>query len=139
MRGAWLAGVLAWAACSAPPPASNVPNTALATSLQVDVGAEVVTFALHVTNPTRTAVELRFPTGQRYDFSVMTPGGGELWRWSAGQMFTQAVGADTLAPGQSVTYRAEWRPSNQSGRFTARGWVTSEDLKLEQATEFEVR
>lgn len=125
--------------CSTPRPAAETPpETAvveaqrLVTSLEVEVRPAAVRFILHVTNPTRNAVRLEFSSGQRYDFVVREASGQELWRWSADQVFTQAMGTETVAAGGTLRYEAEWRPGNRSGTFTAVGRVTAQNAQLEQ-------
>src|SRR5688500_15643838 len=68
------------------------PDTAnpLASSLDVRV-ADGVRFTLHVTNRGGRNLELMFPSGQTHDFVVLDAAGKQLWRWSEGRMFTQAM------------------------------------------------
>jgi hypothetical protein len=145
MRGITRVGPVAflalWTACSSAPGAAPPGDAGsdLATSLSVEVGAEAVQLVLHVTNPTRSAVQLEFGTGQRYDFSVRTGGGEEVWRWGADRMFTQAAGTETLAAGGSLRYVAEWRPGPRRGTFQAVGRIVSTNRPLEERTSFEVR
>jgi hypothetical protein len=131
--------------CSSPRPAAETPPSAavegaqtLATSLEVQVRSGVVRFILHVTNPTQNAVVLDFGSGQRYDFIVREGGGADVWRWSSDRVFTQAIGTETLAPGGTLSYEAEWRPGNRSGSFTAIGRVTAQNVELEQRATFEL-
>ena len=91
-----------------------LPADSLATTLEVKVASGEVHLILHVTNPTRRAVRLEFPTGQRYDFLVRS-GSAEVWRWSADRMFNQSVGTETVAAGRSLKYEAVWRPGSRSG------------------------
>lgn len=46
-------------------------------------------------------VTLRFPSGQRHEIVIRTSEGEEIWRWSAGRMFTQAAEEVTVG-GQMV-------------------------------------
>lgn len=58
-------------------------------------------------NVTNRPITLRYPTGQSVDFWI-TRGGREVWRWSTGQFFTQAVRTVTLQPGEAQTFTATW-------------------------------
>jgi len=111
---------------------------ALATSLEVLIGERAVRLVLHVTNPTREPVRLEFTSGQRYDFVVRTAAGADVWRWSADRMFMQALAAETLAPGASLRYEAEWDAGGRTGSFEAVGTVVSTNHRVEQKTRFEL-
>ena len=131
--------------CSAPKPAAETPPEAvvvkadsLATSLEVEVRPGLVRFILHATNPTRNTIKLDFSSGQRSDFVVRDGSGAEIWRWSADQMFTQALGSELVPAGGSLRYEAEWRPGNRSGTFTAIGRITTTNAPLEQRATFEL-
>lgn len=116
-----LALLLAGCTAAAVAPSAGAP---LASSLQAEPRADTVTFVLQVTNVEEHPVVLDFASGQEYDFAVLRDG-RELWRWSAGRMFTQAVHADTLAPGETRTYRAGWVPGTVQGDLTVRGELRS--------------
>ncbi len=59
--------------------------------LVVTVQPTAIQFALGVKNVGKKHVELTFRSGQSYDFVVVDSVGREVWRWSAGRMFTQGV------------------------------------------------
>ncbi|MFP4622920.1 MAG: BsuPI-related putative proteinase inhibitor [Gemmatimonadota bacterium] len=111
----------------------------LAVSLEVDVAPGSVGLALHVTNSGADPVTFTFPSSQRYDFVISTPAGEEVWRWSEGRFFTQAVTEATLAPGASWSMEAEWDPGTRTGRYTAAGVLTARDRGVRQSTAFEIR
>ncbi|HEX8244027.1 MAG TPA: BsuPI-related putative proteinase inhibitor [Longimicrobium sp.] len=117
-----LAALALLSACPRPqPPAAPAPSPApgegaaggsagpLVSSLQIQATADSVAFTLAVTNATRQPLTLEFRSGQSYDFAV-ADGGREVWRWSAGLMFTQALRSETLAAGETRTWRESWRP-----------------------------
>ncbi len=110
----------------------------LASSLEVAVRPDSMLLALHVTNASEDTVRLEFRSGQRYDFVVKDGSGREVWRWSEGRMFTQALGREVLEPGATLTYTAGWRPPATGGRFTAVGRVTTANAAVEQTRDFEV-
>lgn len=98
----------------------------LASSLQIQATADSVAFILSVTNSTPQPLTLEFRSGQSYDFSV-SDGGREVWRWSADMMFTQALRSETLAAGETRTWRESWRPpaSLRGHQLTATGRLVS--------------
>ena len=124
--------VLGLAGCAAPagtPPSADVAPGPVAASLQVGVTDDSVRFNLYVTNTSETAVVLNFPSSQRYDFAVETTGGEVIWRWSAARSFAQAIGQETLGPGESLQYEAAWAPDRpRSGTYVAVGELTSTPL-----------
>jgi len=73
---------------------------------------------------------LRFSSGQRYDF-VVALAGREVWRWSKGKLFTQALTSITLAPGETIRFRETWRQEDdldrkvQPGEYTVTAILTT--------------
>lgn len=136
--------VLLAAACGGNSP-SPVPggtaeaDSGLASTLQVRVSGDTVRFDLYVTNSTGSAVELEFPSSQRFDFAVETEGGERLWTWSAARSFAQVTGTETLAAGQTLQHAAEWvADGGRSGRFVAVGWLTTSTPRVERRSYFEL-
>ena len=114
------------------------PTMEVATSLQVEVASSTVRLRLYVTNATGEPLAYTFPSGQRYDFWVETASGREVWRWSDGRSFTQAVVRDTLAPGDTWQPEAEWDAGELRGEFSAVGRLTARDRPVEQRVTFEL-
>lgn len=117
---------------------SESMDQALAASMEVKVSSSSVRFILHVTNSGDEPIEVLFPTSQRYDFVVRTPAGDEVWRWSDGMGFLQALSNETLAPGESWEMEAVWDPGDRTGEFVAVGELKGRDLDLLQRTTFEL-
>ncbi|AUX10619.1 hypothetical protein AArcSl_3008 [Halalkaliarchaeum desulfuricum] len=100
----------------------------------VDEGFE---FSLTVRNDDDEPVELSFRSGQRVDFVVErvddadgTGDGQEVWRYSDGRLFTQALGRETLEPGESLSYGAIWEDP-PAGEYEVRGVLTAENVDAE--------
>ncbi|MFO8114268.1 MAG: BsuPI-related putative proteinase inhibitor [Halorubrum sp.] len=49
-----------------------------------------------------------------------------VWRHGAGQLFTQALGSETLEPDESSTYEGTWRDP-PAGEYLVVGWLTADD------------
>ena len=133
------------AACgpSEPPPetgdgAVEPLPAALVPTLTVRIEGDSVRFALQVSNATDSAVVLQFGTAQRYDFVVRTEGGEELWRWSEGQMFSQALGEERIEPGRSLEYHEVWAGPVTAGLYRGVGRLVSVNGPVELETPFEV-
>jgi len=117
-------------------PVKRKPNEpVLATSLDVKV-QEGVALSLHVTNNDRKRVELQFPSGQTHDFVVLDASGAEVWRWSSGRLFTQALQNRVLEPHESTAFSETWDAAGRHGTFTAVATLTSANFPLETRVEF---
>jgi hypothetical protein len=139
----WRIGVvLLLAGCSATLPLPEVEPGAgsapgLGSSFNVVTGRDTIVLELHVTNVTSEPITLEFMTGQRYDFVVGRTDGTAVWRWSEDRSFTQALGQETLAAGESVRYAATWR-SPGAGDYVAAAWLMSHNYPVELRTVFRV-
>ena len=118
----------------APPPAGG---QLLATSANVSVDGAVA-LSLHVTNLADHSLELDFPNGQTHDFVVLDSSGHELWRWSHGRMFTQAVQNKLLGSTETVTYAEQWDPHGVHGDFTLVAILRSSNFPKEERVGFKV-
>ena len=98
-----------------------------------------IEFGFRVTNNEKGKVELMFPSGQTHDFVVIDSVGREVWRWSEGRMFTQALQNRVLESNASVSWAAAWRSEVPPGRYVAVATLLSENKPLEERVEFEVR
>jgi intracellular proteinase inhibitor BsuPI len=67
---------------------------------------EPATWLLVVTNRSSQAATITFSSGQNGNV-VLEQGGREVYRWSSGKFFTQAVRPISIAPGASETFRLE--------------------------------
>jgi hypothetical protein len=105
-------------------PSRKVPIT-LTSALGVAVDGDQVKFDLTVTNPGARKVELTFPSGQTYDVVVYDAAGGEVWRWSTGQMFTQSLRNKPLDAHESLSYDATWKHPAIHGSLVAVATLTS--------------
>jgi hypothetical protein len=114
-----------------------VNGNELVSSLQVQVQPETVKLVLHVTNFSGLPQRLDFNTGQRYDFEVYEQD-RRLWRWSEGQMFTQALGHSEVGPGETVSFEERWPHEGRTGGFEAVGRVTATNLTVERRAEFRI-
>jgi hypothetical protein len=116
--------------------AKSIPEAqALAASAKVAVH-DGVSFTLHVTNLADHALELNFPSGKTHDFVVVDSAGRVVWRWSDGQMFTQALQNKLLDPNETLTYEEKWNASGLRGRFTARALLESSNHPVEERIDF---
>lgn len=136
--------VLVVGGCARPPGVSDgdgedaTMSGDLAASMEVKVSEDGVRLGLHVTNTTTRTMDLTFPTSQRYDFVVTRASGGEVWRWSEGMSFLQAISRASLAANESWDMEAVWDPGEVTGRLVATGWLTTRDGTVKQSATFEL-
>jgi hypothetical protein len=110
-------------------------NAPIVSALAVNVG-DGVRFKLNVTNTTNKMVELKFRNGFTHDFYVVDDSGKEIWRWSTGRMFTQAMRTKLVKSRDEATFSNEWRPMNLKGHFTAVAVLKSANHPIEERVEF---
>jgi hypothetical protein len=124
-------------AASAPAAPSRRPASAaaLATTLELSV-ADGVDLRLHVTNTSGKKIEMTFPTGQTHDFYILDATGREVWRWSAGRMFTQGVQKKLVDGGATMSFADRWVGPLAGGTYTAVAVLLSTSHPTEQRVEF---
>lgn len=96
-----------------------------------------VTMGINVQNNTGREETLRFPSGQRYDFWI-TEDDREVWRWSEGMLFTQAVETLEIPGGSGESFGETWR-ADESGELTVHAELMAEGFTGELTGEVEVR
>jgi hypothetical protein len=96
-----------------------------------------VHFALKVVNESDKRVEMRFRSGLTTDFVVLDESSREVWRWSAGRMFTQSVQNRILAAGDTAAFEERWTP-DRPGHYTVVARLNSPNYPAEQRVEFDV-
>lgn len=104
----------------------------LTASLSTERGDDDVRFALLVENEGDEPATLSFRSGKRADFAVRD-GNEEMWRWSAGRMFTQALGSVTVDPGETLPFEGTWEEP-EPGEYTAVGELAADDREVTAET-----
>ena len=91
-----------------------------------------VEFSFSVTNADTEPIVLRFRSGLVADVAVLA-GDEVVWRWSEGRAFTQALGAETLLPGESFVHSATWDDPDR-GEYEAVASLEATNVDLESRT-----
>ena len=105
----------------------------------VHIEPHALQFAFNLTNEGKKQVELTFPDGQQYDFTVVDSAGHERYRWGSGRMFTQSVqnklidGASTMR----ITERVEL--TLPRGTYVAVATLRSSNFPMKESATFAVR
>ena len=97
-----------------------------------------MSFALELTNSEDKLAEVRFASGRTHEFIVLDEQNREVWRWSAGRLFTQALQTKQLQRGEAVRYTAHWDTA-APGRYRVVASLNSDSYKLPVEKEFVVR
>lgn len=108
----------------------------LAPTLDVSI-EDGVRFAFAVTNEGPKKLEVRFPDGRTHDVVVLDSIGREVWRWSEGRLFTQAMQNRVLRTSDSIRFVEAWKPA-APGRYVAVATLASMNYPVERRVEFEV-
>ncbi|WP_017343156.1 BsuPI-related putative proteinase inhibitor [Halorubrum sp. T3] len=107
-----------------------------------------VALSLRIENAGADPVTLQFRTGQRAEFTAYpadedAEGSAEgradpVWRYGASQMFTQALGSETIGPGEAVGYEGTWRdPPAGTYRIVGEATATDRDVRAETVVDVE--
>ena len=82
-------------------------NSAIWLPTGVPLGERII-MVLDITNEGQQPLTRRYTSGQMYDFVVRDSLGQEVWRWSDGKGFTEAIEHQVFEAGETVFYRVEW-------------------------------
>ena len=105
----------------------------------VNVEPHALRFALHLTNQSKKNVELAFPNGQVYEFTVLDSVGREVYRWGAGRMFTQSVQNKLIDGGDTMRIDERADTTLPRGRYLAVATLRSSNYPMTQRSTFELR
>lgn len=114
----------------------NVSPVSLDGRLAADVGDGAVAFVFTVTNDGSEPADLTFRSGLRAEV-VVSEGETEVWRWSDGRLFTQAVETETVGPSGSVRFELRWADP-EPGTYTATASLAAADADLTDRVTVEV-
>jgi hypothetical protein len=110
-------------------------DTTVAAHVSIDTTNGEVRFAIAVRNGTRKSVEINFPDGRTHDFVVIDSAGREIWRWSQGRLFTQAMQNRFVSSHDSVVYDEAWQAATP-GKYTLVATLNSENHPVRQQVPF---
>lgn len=105
----------------------------LQSSLTADSDDDSVEFNYVVENDGDSPVDLTFMSGKEFDIAVEGDG-EEIWCWSDGRMFTQAIKELTLDPGEELSFTATWEDAG-SGSYEATGTLAAQSETAEATTQ----
>lgn len=104
--------------------------------LRAHHNTSAVRFDLTVRNRGAEPVALEFNSSQKADVTVLNDG-EEIWRWSNGRMFTQALETDHLAPSEQVRYSCTWN-NPSPGEYRVIAELTATNASLTASTQLTI-
>ena len=113
-------------------------TSGLALMVSEESDARAMSFAIELTNTNNKLTEVRFANGRTHEFVVLDEQNREVWRWSAGRLFTQALQTRQLQKGEAIRYTAHWDTA-APGRYRVVASLNSENYKTPIEREFVVR
>jgi hypothetical protein len=105
----------------------------------------VMTARLTVRNDHADPLRIQFPTGQIFDLTIRNTQGEAFYRWSDGQVFTQAEQVLELVGERNNVIKLRLSESNSGaplppGNYIAEGWLTTNGTQTFRASvSFEIR
>ena len=118
---------------------ASVQSAKVNGSFAVKVEPHALRFALGLTNESKKHVELSFPSGQQYDFTVLDSVGREVYRWGAGRMFTQSVQNKLIESASTVQIDERAEMTLPHGRYLAVATLRSSNFPMKDSSTFELR
>ena len=104
-----------------------------------------MTARLTVRNDHVDPLRIQFPTGQIFDLTIRNDRGETLYRWSEGQVFTQAEQVLEIVGERNNVIRLRLSESSSGaplppGNYVAEGWLTTHSAQtFRAAVSFEIR
>jgi Intracellular proteinase inhibitor/Immunoglobulin-like domain of bacterial spore germination len=89
-------------------PSLGEGDVMISTSVSVESMPEQAVFHISVTNQSTTEKELLFNSGQKFELIITNQSGEEVYRFSEGKMFTQALEMVRLKAGEKKTWDTTW-------------------------------
>lgn len=81
-----------------------------------------------VNNQTEESMTFNFTSGQRYDVTISNEQGEELYRESSVSSYMQALGEETLEPGEALEYDIQLPELElESGVYTIKAWLMPQE------------
>ena len=103
----------------------RVLDASLAADKVVYGPSEAIRLTFKVINEGESPIRLEFTSMQRFDFAIDDASGTELWRWSNGRMFAQALGEEVLGSERTMlSYDAIVEGVFPAGNYRVRAWLT---------------
>jgi len=132
-------GLALMPSCTGGPPSADIAYGTMKLTLRADQAVYAKTgsakLTLHVEYTGEQGTEAQYLTGQSFDFRV-TRAGEDIWQWSFGRFFTQAIKMAPLPVGWSQDFTAQWDLVDNQAKTVPPGtyeivadWTVREQLR----------
>jgi hypothetical protein len=92
-------------------------------------------FQYEVKNQTEEEIKLEFSSSQRFDYSVQTKDGEEIFLFSSVASFLQVIGEERVKQGESLSYEIKLHDLElQKGDYILTAWLTPQEGQKYKAT-----
>ena len=92
----------------------EVKNGELDLNVSIYPEKQTIKFIITLINNTDEMKKIEFPTSQKYEIVVTNKKGEEVYRYSKGKMFTQAIETALIKSGESMEWEEIWEYSSLS-------------------------
>ncbi|UOK58819.1 proteinase inhibitor [Bacillus sp. CMF21] len=124
----------------------NVETKEVQLAVETKESPESVQINITLKNNTDEEKNFEFSSGQKYEIIITDPNGAEVYKYSKGRMFTQALQYLKLPSGESQTWQETWDKKSagnkiEAGEYTVKVLLTgkAEGVKaLEAKAKFTV-
>lgn len=99
------------------------PAVHLETNVELKQLEDHIVFDLTLTNVGSEDVELLFSSGQQYEITVKDENNQDVYRYSEGKMYTQALETKVIKTGEKINWNVEW-DQKEEGQFLPNGEYT---------------
>lgn len=113
-------------------------SSGLALTVREGDASQGMNFEIELVNNQDKLREVRFASGRTHEFVVLDDQNREVWRWSEGRLFTQALQTTQLQKGEAVRYSARWDTA-APGHYRVVASLNSDNFKAPIEKEFTVR
>jgi hypothetical protein len=113
-------------------------SSGLALTVREGDASQGMNFEIELVNNQDKLREVRFASGRTHEFVVLDDQNREVWRWSEGRLFTQALQTAQLQKGEAVRYSARWDTA-APGHYRVVASLNSDNFKSPIEKEFTVR
>lgn len=110
----------------------EVENEKLDLQVDVNVTAQQAEFIITLINHTNELKKLEFPTNQKYEIIVKDESDREVYRYSEGKMFTQAIEIALIKQGEKIEWHEMWEFSDgnsKPGKYVAEVSIVANENK----------
>lgn len=105
---------------------SPIIEERLETKGNYEIKDDKVVFDFELINYHNEPKQLQFGSGQKYEVIVIDEKGEEVYRYSDGKFFTQAIVYETINPGKSLKWQDTWDMTDKKGERLVSGKYTAQ-------------